>query len=513
MNNKQLFEQSASKILSKNQLEGVMMLHNALFECGNDECIVETVADSVVDAVKDSVDEVVDQQVNNAVGNTNSIYVDQVDKVRLESLIDSMSDREKRMFLESLDDQQVQVLMEGFGSLARKFLNIFSKQGRKANRFDKWGRLAEKDAELTRKLDNLMDIDPTNLSRKQTKKYNQLIQDRHKVQQKMNDMRVNASGRQDEMDEMTMIGLDKGSRNFNIETMEKVKDNLQKNLDDKIKKAVAVKKTKMSELDKKYAQLDQKSPTYQEELKLLDAEKAKIEKNYNSAVKKAHAQYDNQINDYEYRINMAEKEAGYGGANRTYNTGRRGEQRQFNRFPDGHQFYQTPEAWRQFTRRYSTMHKVARGLVGSYKAFIAALKLGTFGALSYGGYKLYEIFSHPEEIDASNAIGGVDGNEDGSTVDTVKKVIAILGGGAAGNVAARFLGFDGTTGKTVSTLLGAALVAYFMFLNGGDENNAVEMLDEYNNASDLDKQVINETLMIDGLGDALQKIYDENHAQ
>ena len=135
---------------------------------------------------------------------------------------------------------------------------------------------------------------------------------------------------------------------------------------------------------------------------------------------------------------------------------------------------------------------------------------------------MYSIFSNPEEIDAANSgsFGGIfggskggsnGGEEEGSTLDTVKKVIAVLGGGVAGNVAARFLGFDNTTGKTVGTLLGAALVAYFMFLNGGDEKNAVEMLDEYNNATPKDKQIINEALDIPGLGEALQSLYDENH--
>ena len=118
-------------------------------------------------------------------------------------------------------------------------------------------------------------------------------------------------------------------------------------------------------------------------------------------------------------------------------------------------------------------------------------------------------------MDAKFSLGGgdagsEDGNNNNSVADTVKKVLFILGGGAAGNIGARFLGFNSTTGKTVGTLLGAALVAYFMFLNGGDEENAKEMLDEYNNASDTDRQAINEALDINGLGEALQGLQHDN---
>ena len=43
MDNKQLFKQSAGKILSRNQLEGVMRLHNAIFEGVSPEQVADTV--------------------------------------------------------------------------------------------------------------------------------------------------------------------------------------------------------------------------------------------------------------------------------------------------------------------------------------------------------------------------------------------------------------------------------------------------------------------------------------
>lgn len=104
------------------------------------------------------------------------------------------------------------------------------------------------------------------------------------------------------------------------------------------------------------------------------------------------------------------------------------------------------------------------------------------------------------------------GNGDGKTIDNVKKVLYILGGGAAGNIGARFLGFNRTTGKTVGTLLGAALVAYFMYLNGGDEEAATELLDTYNNASPIDQAAINEALDIPGYADSLKKMFDASDA-
>ena len=92
----------------------------------------------------------------------------------------------------------------------------------------------------------------------------------------------------------------------------------------------------------------------------------------------------------------------------------------------------------------------------------------------------------------------------------MKKVIAILAGGVAGRIAAKFIGFDSTTGKNVGTLLGAVLVAYFMYLNGGDEDNAKEMLSEFNNASDTDQEAIKEALNIPGFAKQLQEVFNEN---
>ena len=557
MDNKQLFEQSASKILSKNQLEGVMRLHNAIFECGQETLVADTVANAVVDAVKDSVEEVADKQVEDAIENTPSIEVVPADKVRLEALIDSMNDSEKQMFLESLDDQQVEVLMEGFGSLAKRFLNMFTKQGRLTNRLDKYGRLASKDAEMTNKLDNLMGIDPYNLSPKNTKKFQQLVNDRAATQRQMNDMRFKAGNRPgDEVKRMDEIALSNGSRNVKPEVIENRINELAKEQEQKLARAKTNFDKKIQTIDKDRDEaLQQLSKQRNAELNRIEmtkntfaseaeykqaiaevnqkfdnATKSALDKhkaNYDKAVKsfntsssKVKNTFDTKIKDYENRLNMVQEEAGLGGMTR--GVGRRGRYNMpRNGFPYGQPFYgapyMNPAAWGQFTEKFSTMRKVARGLVGSYKAFMGVLKLGALGALGVGAVKLYNIFAHPEEIDAAGnggsiagALGGGDG-EEGSTMDTVKKVIAVLGGGVAGNVAARFLGFDSTTGKTVGTLLGAILVAYFMFLNGGDEQNAVEMLDEYNNASEQDKQVINEALDMPGLADALQKLYDENH--
>lgn len=560
MNNKQLFEQSASKILSKNQLEGVMKLHNALFECGQEELVADTVANAVVDAVRDSVDEVAEEQVDNAVDNAvetaPSIEVVPADKARLESLIDSMSDKEKQMFFESLDDQQVQVLMEGRIGALTKFLNFFTKTGRKANRLDKFEKLASKDADLTNKWLNLSKIGDGNLSSKNASDLRKLGMKRDAVRQQMNDMRYKAgNGDGSELKEMDKIAKQNKSFNFNAEKLEEFKaDDLaraNKTYNTSLNKA----KTNFNN-DAEVQALEQQRNTAVENIKNntnlsqlerdaaiknankeFDEKIAKTQamKDYNEKVNKATAKFnkDKQSinNTYQTHLDDAyEREAGFDGFHGASHVGRGSRYRGMGRYnhgpfstPYGYPPYMNPEAWGQFTGKYSTMRKVARGLVGSYKLFIGTLKLGALGALGIGAVKLYNIFAHPEEIDAANggSFGGIFGGSnggsnvdaeegEGSTAETVMKVIAVLGGGVGGNVIARFLGFNGTTGKTVGTLLGAALVAYFMFLNGGDEKNAVEMLNEYNNASPLDKKVISETLDFPGLGEALKSLHDEN---
>lgn len=563
MNNKQLFEQSASKILSKNQLEGVMKLHNALFECGQEEMVADTVADAVVDAVRDSVDEVAEEQVDNvvddAVESAPSIEIVPADRARLESLIDSMSDKEKQMFFESLDDQQVQVLMEGRVGALTKFLNFFTKAGRKANRLDKFEKLASKDADLTNKWLNLSKIGDGNLNSKNASDLRKLGMKRDAVRQQMNDMRYKAGkGDGSELKEMDKIARQNKSFNFNAEQLEGFKaDELAKakkayntsinkaqatlNNDAEVQALEQQRKTALENIknNQNLTQLD-RDAAIKNANKEFDEKIANTQamKNYNTSVNKATTKFNDNTqaikNKYQTHIDDAyERAGGFDGFNGTSNVGRGSRYRGTGRYnqgpfgsPYGYPPYMNPEAWGQFTGKFSTMRKVARGLVGSYKAFMAALKLGALGVLGIGAYKVYSIFSNPEEIDAANSgsFGGIfggskggsnsgsnGGEEEGSTLDTVKKVIAVLGGGVAGNVAARFLGFDNTTGKTVGTLLGAALVAYFMFLNGGDEKNAVEMLDEYNNATPKDKQIINEALDIPGLGEALQSLYDENH--
>ena len=150
MNNTQLFEQSARKILSKNQLESVMQLHNALFGAQDAEQVADTVATAVKDAVDDVVDTAADEQVITDVAEASPSIMSLEDQQNLKTLVDSMSDNEKVNFLESLDDQQMQILMEGPMTWVK---NLFSTAGRKANRLDKFGKLATKDAKLSERLD------------------------------------------------------------------------------------------------------------------------------------------------------------------------------------------------------------------------------------------------------------------------------------------------------------------------------------------------------------------------
>lgn len=552
MNNKQLFEQSAGKILSKNQLEGVMRLHAALFECGDTEQVAETVATAVKDALDDSLETVADQKVADDVAEAASIKVNPEDKVKLESLINSMSDHEKMIFVESLDDQQVQILTEGFGSAVKSLFKLLTKEGRLNHRINKFGNLASKEADVTNRLNRLERLGNGNVSSGNAKTLNKLRTEQSSLRRQMNDMRFKAGNREGtELDELNKIGRQNGSFNFNADELEKFKgqelSTALKNHNSRMSRAASA-RNKDADVVKLNSQRKQELDAIDAKQGLTDAERSAernaVNKKYDDAIDNTPAgkKYKQKVADseakynadkdgieatYENHINMAhEREAGFGGFNNGAGAGAGrsafgGGRARFNNGYYGGQYgfpyhpYMTPEAWHMFTRRYSTMGKVARTLVGSWKAFTAALKLGTLGALGYGGYKIYEIFAHPEEMDAKFSLGGgdagsEDGNNNNSVADTVKKVLFILGGGAAGNIGARFLGFNSTTGKTVGTLLGAALVAYFMFLNGGDEENAKEMLDEYNNASDTDRQAINEALDINGLGEALQGLQHDN---
>lgn len=549
MNNKQLFEQSAGKILSRNQLEGVMRLHNVLFEGANPEQTVETVADAVKDAVDDSLDAIADQQVADDVSEVSSITVSPEDKVRLESLFGSMSDDERVAFFESLDDQQVQILTEGLGSAVKTFFNFFTKEGRKANRFDKYSKLSKKDAAMTSQLDKFKN--QNNISSKTANKLDKLMTKRDKTRQKMNDIKFKASKDPAEYQRLEQEGMKNGSRNLSQETMDAEKarlvterDNALNSVEQKYRPQLdALEKQKSQRLQelndsekalKDLLEKEQKAPGTVPQLQIDEAKRRvatargnvtrnstnynTAQANYNAEREAINQRFEPHINDMDSRINMARQDAGgftHGTNSARFNNGaaaagangaRNGMNDQFNN-PFGNPYtnpYLNPEMWKKFTRRFSTMGKISTALIGSWHAFKAALGLGAIGALGYGGYKVYDFFTKPQELDLNI------GDGDGRIPKNVKTVLALLGGGIGGRVVAKFLGFDSTTGKNVASLLGAILVAYFMFLNNGDEENAKEMLAEYNNASSTEQEAIEEALNFKGLASELEKLYLEN---
>lgn len=540
MDNKQLFKQSAGKILSRNQLEGVMRLHNAIFEGVSPEQVADTVADAVKDAVEDSLDSIADQQVADDVSEVSPITISPEDQIRLESLIGSMSENEMAAFFESLDDQQVQILTEGLGSWIgsgiKRFLNAFTKNGRKINRRNRFNNLSMKDAELTRQLDNFRN--QNDLSPKAAKKLDKLMSKRAKTRQKMNDVKLKASKDQAEFDQLEQDALKNGSRNVRQETMEAERARLLNERDNAINTVEQRYRPQLDELERQKAQRlqelddsekalkdlleqDRKSPGTVPQLEIYEARRRvatakgnvtrnstnynNVKANYNAERAAINQSFDPQIKDMDTRINMSRQDAGYSSyrgtngarANNT-NVGGNGMNGPF-AYP-----YMYPDMWKQFTRRFSTMGKISTALIGSWHAFKAALGLGAIGALGYGGYKVYDFFTKPQELDMNI------GDADGRIPKNAQIVIGLLAGGIGGRVVAKFLGFNSTTGKNVASLLGAVLVAYFMFLNNGDEENAKEMLAEYNNASSTDKKAIEEALDFEGLGEQLKQAYLEN---
>ena len=540
MDNKQLFKQSAGKILSRNQLEGVMRLHNAIFEGVSPEQVADTVADAVKDDVEDSLDSIADQQVADDVSEASPITVSPEDQIRLESLIGSMSENEMVAFFESLDDQQVQILTEGLGSWIgsgiKRFLNVFTKNGRKINRRNRFNNLSRKDAELTRQLDNFRN--QNDLSPKAAKELDKLMAKRAKTRQKMNDVKLKASKDQAEFDQLEKDALKNGSRNVRQETMEAERARLLNERDNAINTVEQRYRPQLDELEREKAQRlqelddsekslkdllekDRKAPGTVPKLEIYEAKRrvatakgnvTRISTRYNNAQANYNAErasinqsFDPQIKDMDTRINMSRQDAGYdsyrgtnGARVNNTNVGGNGMNGPF-AYP-----YMYPDMWKQFTRRFSTMGKISTALIGSWHAFKAALGLGAIGALGYGGYKVYDFFTKPQELDMNI------GDADGRIPKNVQIVIGLLAGGIGGRVVAKFLGFNSTTGKNVASLLGAVLVAYFMFLNNGDEENAKEMLAEYNNASSTDKKAIEEALDFEGLGEQLKQAYLEN---
>lgn len=543
MDNKQLFKQSAGKILSRNQLEGVMRLHNAIFEGVSPEQVADTVADAVKDAVEDSLDSIADQQVADDVSEVSPITISPEDQIRLESLIGSMSDTEKQAFFESLDEQQMQILTEGIGSVFKTFLNMFTKAGRKVNRYEKFKKLARKDKDLTSRYERIGHL--SNVSPGTAKDIDKLQFKIDKNRRKMNDLSVKASKDPKEFERMQKAGMQQGSRNVSHETMENEITRLKsfqqtEDLNHKTEmqnllkqKQTLNEEVKAARKDLQYMQDNKTNIIPQEELqaaqdRVINAENA-LNANTDAINKelRRHAQqteqitnkYGPKIKEMETRLNMARQEGAgfYNGkiVNNGPYVGANGPAAAPNGpyvAPNGSPFnipphampYVNPEYWKQFTRRFSTMGKISTAMIGSWHAFKAALGLGAIGALGYGGYKVYDFFTKPQELDMNI------GDADGRIPKNAQIVIGLLAGGIGGRVVAKFLGFNSTTGKNVASLLGAVLVAYFMFLNNGDEENAKEMLAEYNNASSTDKKAIEEALDFEGLGEQLKQAYIEN---
>lgn len=550
MNNKQLFEQSAGKILSANQLEGVMRLHNALFEGVNPEQVADTVADAVKDALDDSLETVADQQVADDVSEVSSINVTPEDKIRLESLITSMSDTEKQAFFESLDEQQVHILMEAGPGIFRRFLNLFTKEGRKNNRLYKYGRAADKDVNLTRQLDQVGD--QANVSPGTERKLEKIRTQRDNARQQMNDLSVKASKDPKEFERMQQEGLKRGSRNISHETMANEKVNLQTAQQTALNDAEKAHNTKMSSLDKElnernyeldeaksdlealrkyeadnpgkippdyFAEYENNVAKAEHRVNLTKAKKEKELNRYAAEREQITKEFDSKINNMEQQMNRARQEGA--GFHNTANVNNGTAAAPNGPYaapngpyvaPNGSPFnipphampYVNPEYWKQFTKKFTTMGKVSTALLGAVSAAVGSLKYIALGGAVYGGYKLYDFFAHPDEVDLNM------GDGDGTISNNVLTVIKILGGAAAGRIVAKFIGFDSTTGKNVGTLLGALLVAYFMFLNNGDEDNAKDMLAEFNNSSETDQKAIMEALNTKEFANMLTDLYNEN---
>lgn len=552
MTKKEQFEHDAEKIMSVAQLEAVMMIHSAIFEGPEDALLraagtavmkdtVEKVVDGVKDAVNAAVSDAVSDTVDSADDKSDSpeCQGDCVQKpcdgdaAELTEAMKGMSDEDIRGFLESLDPNDREILMEGVlgtvlkgmgkaakfvrpaiskalpeiekfggklkGDLASAFSALknspaFSKDARNANILDKFSK-------NTNELNILRQLNPT---ARTAKRMSELSKENEALSASINNTLANATrkGNTKAIDDLVASSARKNASsispllaNKNLAAKQAAKDALMK------EKTAALKDID-GQIAEKSQLLDINSGTAEEdeikkELIALKTQRVGIESEWNKNNADAVSKLDEEIKEAGHFAGHQPNNVGVDATRATMNgnggqaypmngqqsgdmnallNARRGTMMNIG----GNTYIRTKDGIKNIGLINNIISKVPfigsinKARIATKTAYPILSKAVILGGIGAGGY--YAL----KPNDASGEGSGI--------IENVAKAAAVIGAGYVGYKGAEALGC-GSGGKTIGALAGSAVVAYLVWLNDGDEKKGNDMYNALSNLP-LDQQAV-----------------------
>ena len=552
MTKKEQFEHDAEKIMSVAQLEAVMMIHSAIFEGPEDALLraagtavmkdtVEKVVDGVKDAVNAAVSDAVSDTVDSADDKSDSpeCQGDCVQKpcdgdaAELTEAMKGMSDEDIRGFLESLDPNDREILMEGVlgtvlkgmgkaakfvrpaiskalpeiekfggklkGDLASAFSALknspaFSKDARNANILDKFSK-------NTNELNILRQLNPT---ARTAKRMSELSKENEALSASINNTLANATrkGNTKAIDDLVASSARKNASsispllaNKNLAAKQAAKDALMK------EKTAALKDID-GQIAEKSQLLDINSGTAEEdeikkELIALKTQRVGIESEWNKNNADAVSKLDEEIKEAGHFAGHQPNNVGVDATRATMN-GNGGQAYPMNGQQSGdmnallnasrgtmmniggNTYIRTKDGIKNIGLINNIISKVPfigsinKARIATKTAYPILSKAVILGGIGAGGY--YAL----KPNDASGEGSGI--------IENVAKAAAVIGAGYVGYKGAEALGC-GSGGKTIGALAGSAVVAYLVWLNDGDEKKGNDMYNALSNLP-LDQQAV-----------------------
>lgn len=556
MTKKEQFEHDAEKIMSVAQLEAVMMIHSAIFEGPEDALLraagtavmkdtVEKVVDGVKDAVNSAVSDAVSDTVDSADDKSDSpeCQGDCVQKpydgdaAELTEAMKGMSDEDIRGFLESLDPNDREILMEGVlgtvlkgmgkaakfvrpaisktlpeiekfggkfkGGLASAFSALknspaFSKDARNANILDKFSK-------NTNELNILRQLNPTAST---AKRMSELAKENEALSASINNTLAKATrkGNTKAIDDLVASSARKNASsispllaNKNLAAKQAAKDALMK------EKSAALK-----DIDGQIAEKSQlfdinsgtsEGDAIKKELNALKTQRVGIESEWNKNNADAVSKLDEEIKEAGHFAGHQPNNVGVDATRATMNGNGMGTFGQA--YPvngqqsgdmnallnasrgtmmniGGNTYIRTKDGIKNIGLINNIISKVPfigsinKARIATKTAYPILSKAVILGGIGAGGY--YAL----KPNDASGEGSGI--------IENVAKAAAVIGAGYVGYKGAEALGC-GSGGKTIGALAGSAVVAYLVLLNDGDEKKGNDMYNALSNLP-LDQQAV-----------------------